>query len=131
MMYRQTAAVLLVAVALMLFAVPSLAQGMQLEWIDYGCNLVWESNGCVCNGLACACQERVKYEHWGWSFGGEFPLPLTVLASCECRVFVFFWIGCSDDDVESGTGEAVADANCYFSTGAYGCDETTFDSSCY
>jgi hypothetical protein len=130
-MFRRVAVLSSVVVALAICAVLALAQGMQIEWIDYGCNLVWEANGCVCNGTHCSCQERVKYEHWGWSFGGEFPLPLAVVASCECKVFVFFWLSCSDDDRESGSGEAIANSLCYIWTGAYGCDETTFDSRCY
>jgi len=118
--------------ALALFVVPSRAQGVQLEWIDYGCNLVWESDGCACNGLACCCQGGAKYEHTGWSFGGELQLPLTVLVSCECSVNFYFWhLGCSESASESGEGEVVATAMCYFSTGAYGCDDTAVHSSCY
>ena len=128
---RRAKAGLWIAVVLVLFSLLSLAQVVQPEWIDYGCNLVWETNGCACNGLSCCCQQGAKYEHKGWSFGGELELPLTVTVSCECTAVFIFLSGCTDSDSESGEGEVVARAMCYFSSGAYGCDDTIFNSSCY
>lgn len=122
---------LTVGLLAVLIWIPWVARAVEPQWIDYGCNLVWEVNGCTCNGLACQCQERARYEHKGWSFGGELDLPLTVSVACDCAVFVFWWIGCDDSDVQSGEGDVTAEANCYFTTGASTCDDTQFTRSCY
>lgn len=103
----------------------------QFEYVDPGCSMKWESNGCLCNGIHCVCHERACYERYGITQGGgKIPRPLDVYVSAECEVWIFLALSCDDEDQESGCGQVTAEAECFIWTGAYSCSDTDFDSSC-
>jgi len=103
----------------------------QLRYVDPGCSMKWENNGCVCNGIHCVCSEKACYERYGTPpGGGEIPLPLDVFVSAECEVWIFWALTCEDEDQKSGYGEVTAEAKCYIWTGADSCSDSDFDSWC-